>query len=543
MHPMATWLSRLALAGLVLVNIDALAAQLAFLTPPASPRPLAWEVEEPSPGDRRFGPNRLLFSEGIWTALWTGDPYERGQASAALSKDLDQSLEAELLETFERAVPSALGRFAIIRGVALGMHDIDAYFLPDQLAEIQGFTDTNEDPLAHLGPAYTRKIFYHAIHDIGQALVDSPLVVTACTGFMAGGPATPDGHWLLARNFDFDGGSGFDALKVVTFVAPDQGIPYVSVSFAGMTGVMTGVNREGVAVALQAGASGTPVRLGMPMTLIAQEILSSAASLDQAQAILERRRGLVAENVLVVDGEAGQAALFEVTPERVERVDVDGALSVSNHFRSPALLEDEVNVVRKAEGTTVPRLARMEELVAESYGQLDMASAVRVLQDRRGPGGVDLPRGHRWAIDADIATHSVVIDATARRIWVSRFPNTAGGYVGYDLEDGLAGVLRPVEVVPAGDPQATLDVHQSRALVREAAQQSPPEAERLARQALALNPGHPEPLQALATALIAQGRDAEAAPLVRQALDAPPEHAHQVRELEAMLAADSIPVP
>jgi isopenicillin-N N-acyltransferase-like protein len=523
------------LLALALLNLDTLAAHLVYLVPPVEPRPLAWELEEPTPGDRRYGPNRLLWSEGIWSALLTGDPYERGQAGAVLTHDLDQALEAELLETFERAVPSALGRFAILRGVGLGMHDIDAHFLPDQLEEIQGFTDTIEDPLSHLGPAYTRRIFYHALHDIGQALVDSPLVVTACTGFMAGGPATADGHWLLARNFDFDGGRGFDEQKIVAFVVPDEGIPYATVTFAGMTGVMSGVNSEGIAIALQAGASDAPARLGMPMTLIAQEIMSSAASLEEAQAILDGRRGLVAENVLVVDGDAGQAALFEVTPDQVERIDVRQTLAVSNHFRSPALADHEINTLRKAEGTTLPRLARMEERVAQAHGQLDMATAVELLRDRRGPGDLPLAPGHRQAIDADIATHSVVIDATDRTIWVSRSPNTAGGYVAYELEEALAGTLRPVEAVAARDIQATLAVHRSRELVRAARTQSPSEAEALARQALALNPEHPEALQALATALQAQGKDAEALPLIRRALEAPPEHAHQVRELETML--------
>ena len=81
-------------------------------------------------------------------------------------------------------------------------------------------------------------------------------------------------------------------------------------------------------------------------------------------------------------------------------------------------------------------------------------------------------------------------------------------------------------------------MHRARGLVRAAAEAEPDEAERLAREALALAPGHPEALQALAEALAAQGRRAEAAATARQALAAPPEHAREVRELQALLEAE-----
>jgi tetratricopeptide (TPR) repeat protein len=153
-------------------------------------------------------------------------------------------------------------------------------------------------------------------------------------------------------------------------------------------------------------------------------------------------------------------------------------------------------------------------------------------------GDVTLPRGHRHALDADVATHSVVFDATERVLWVSRSPNTAGGYVGWSLDDALAGDIRPREVVPAGDVAATLAVHRARRLVREAAGAGPVEAEHLAREALDLAPGHPQALAALAEALAAQGRRDEAVAAARQALATPPEHAYEVRALQALLEGE-----
>jgi len=530
------WVGRLAWLALLGLSVDVLLGQLFYLSPPPGPTP-EHHLEQVSAAEHRFGPHRLLRSQGVHTAYLEGDPWQRGYGAGVLTATMDERLEQELLETFERAVPSAFARFAIVRGAIMGLPGLDEWLLPEQRREIAGYVAGTGEHRDWLAPGYTRKVYYHAVHDIGQALVDSPMV-HACTGFMAGPGYTADGHWLLARNFDFDGGRRFDQDKLITFVVPSQGIPFVSVSFASFSGVLSGMNAEGLALALQAGASTPPTAAGMPMGFIAREILQHASSLDEAEAILRDRQAFVAENILVVDGEAGDAALFEVTPERVERLPVQGAMGVSNHFRAEVFADLPINVERMAEGTTVPRLARMEELLAQHRGALDTPRAAEILMDRAGLGGAELPRGHRHAIDADIVTHSVVFDATARSFWVSRSPNTAGGYVAYDLDDALAGGIQPVDVMASGDLDATLGVHRGRKLLRRVEGVDPHEAEALARQALALMPGHPEALQALAQALMDQGRADEARPLAQWALDTPPEHGHQIRELRALLGLE-----
>jgi hypothetical protein len=406
---------------------------------------------------------------------------------------------------------------------------LDETITPEHLAEIWGVSQAIEDPYDWLGDQYSRKVYYHALHDLGQAFVDTPLVV-ACSGFMAGPGSTRDGHWLLARNFDFDGGSVFDRDKVLVFRTPENGIPNVSVAFAGMVGVVSGMNAEGLALAANAGASDAPIRMGMPMSLILRQVLEHASSLDEAEAILRQSKGFVSELIMVVDGDAGEAALFELTPDQVERIAVDGDMGVTNHFRHPAYAEDRKNQERQATITTVPRLARLEELLETYRGQLDLTTATTILRDRSAVGGRALPPGHRHSLDADIATHSVIMDATTRTIWVSRYPNAAGGYVSFQLDEALAGQLDPVAVIGPRDVQQTLDVHRGRNLVRQADGLSPDRAEPLLEQALVLMPGHPWPLLELAKVRAAQGRLADAQALIEQARVVPPEYPEHLQE-------------
>jgi isopenicillin-N N-acyltransferase-like protein len=82
---------------------------------------------------------------------------------------------------------------------------------------------------------------------------------------------------------------------------------------------------------------------------------------------------------------------------------------------------------------------------------------VAILRDKRGPGSTELPLGHRSAIDALIATHSVLMDTTARILWVSEGPHATGRFVEFDLAELLdlsyspPETSEPVEALPA-DP-------------------------------------------------------------------------------------------
>jgi hypothetical protein len=142
-------------------------------------------------------------------------------------------------------------------------------------------------------------------------------------------------------------------------------------------------------------------------------------------------------------------------------------LIVTNHFRT-GLRMDPADARVRATTTTLARFARLEEQLSRAAapdprterGRVAAQTAVSILRDRRGPGDAPLPLGDRRALDALIATHSVVADATAGVLYVSEGPHTLGRYVRFDLAELLRGAppaRAPVaESLPAdpllGDP-------------------------------------------------------------------------------------------
>jgi hypothetical protein len=339
---------------------------------------------------------------------------------------------------------------------------------------------------------------------------------------------------LLARNFDFDGGRFFDEDKAVVVVKREGTIPFVHVAIVGLSGAVSGINQAGIAVAVLAGASDASIHPRAPMIFILREILEQARSLDDVHRILETRRGFVSEGILAVDGTHGEGAIFEVTPEDVDRLPVGEAGALSNHFRG-ARAGDEANRLRMEEGTSVARLARMQELVAA--GPLDTRRAAAILRDRAAVGGAPLPGGHEAAINADIASHGVIIDATARTLLVSVYPNLSGVFVEFELDALLEGALEGELSIPVEAPELTWKVRRARELTSLAEGQPPASAVVTLRRAVALHHGDGDAMLALGEALLREGQPAEAAALARAVLATPPERAKQRREAEALLTA------
>jgi isopenicillin-N N-acyltransferase-like protein len=165
---------------------------------------------------------------------------------------------------------------------------------------------------------------------------------------------------------------------------------------------------------------------------------------DEAIAIVEARKAMVSHILLLSDA-TGAGAVIERAPGEpihVRRIEGD-SLAVTNHFEGP-LAGDEKNVSIRKNTSTLPRRARLDELL-EGVKGLTPEGMAGILRDKKGVGGVDAPLGNRGTIDAIIATHAVVMDGTAKVIWVSEGPHLMGRFIRFDLGKLLDPNYEPAE--------------------------------------------------------------------------------------------------
>ncbi|HSO41168.1 MAG TPA: C45 family peptidase [Labilithrix sp.] len=447
------------LIALGLVLLAPLAAHLVVdrvthLEPPAI-RAVALTMSE-SDGVRRAGAGWSVV-RGVRIAHLAGTPEEIGTEHSTLLRDRMIANEAIVWDGFKDVVPFGPARVLLFDAGRYRYRHVEAGFPEarrrEVAAEAAAFTP---DPFARHMATYPRMVFLHSLYDIALSFEHSPLL--GCTAFGLGPEATGDGHALFARAFDFEAADVFDRDKAV-FVVREQGkIPFASVAWPGLVGVVTGMNAEGVAVAVNGGRAREPSTTGMPVAFSLREALEEAHDTTEAIAVLSRQSVMVSHLVFVGDAK-GHYAVVERAPGIAPfvRESTDPArIAVTNHFEGP-LGGDPRDVRVRETTTTLPRRARADELVlAVGAHAGSVKGAVAMLRDHACAGGEACPLGDRRTLDAFIATHGVVFDLTARAAWVSVGPHLSGAFVKIDLaaivstKEGVVPTAE-LETIPADD--------------------------------------------------------------------------------------------
>jgi hypothetical protein len=444
-----------------------------------------------------------------------GEPYALGYAQARLGSRLLLEQEDYMFGEMARYVPSRLAQAIVKLGVRLRYRHIPEHLPPARQEEFAGLADGLIDLHGDFLPAYHRIVFYHAIHDITQGLEHSPLL--GCSAFAASGAATPNGHLIIGRNFDFEGPEIFDRDKAVLFFRAAGKIPFASVAWAGMSGVVTGLNAEGIYVSINAARTDDKGKDGMPVEILVREVLESARSIDDVIARVGRTPVMVPDFYLVGDGKTGESAVIERSPTHLEvrrttQLHTDSTV-LTNHALTAAFAGDAENDRLRRYLTSGARLRRLDELVRRWHGAIDPKKALEILRDKKGAGGEPLGLGNRNTLDALIATHSVVVDATNLILWVGEGPHLLGRFRAFDLKHELSDEERPPPADLPEDPiagsdelhayqQAQAALHAAEHLVEV---QKPERALEEARKAEALEERLPEPHHLIADLLRARG--------------------------------------
>src|SRR4030095_16260608 len=161
---------------------------------------------------------------------------------------------------------------------------------------------------------------------------------------------------------------------------------------------------------------------------------------------------------VVADSRSPYLFRIEKSPRRFYTLKETQPTVVTNHLIGDTWGSDETNEFRKRESTTLYREARGRTLLrnVEATNPRNLEEYVlSMLRDKKDREGNPIPLGNRQAIDALIATHSVVYNGPNRILYVSQGPALSGPFLGYDLRRSFeermpvtAGRLAPDPVVP-----------------------------------------------------------------------------------------------
>ncbi len=384
------------------------------------------------------GDNFLLKNkQGLWELYVAGDAFQLGKIRGSLTQSLMQKQEAVFFKKVEQIVPSKFQQYIFRKFLAWYTRKMYLYLPEEYKAELYGLSQFSSHNFEEIGDPYIRLLYLHAAHDIGHAMKD--LMLVGCSSFAVWDDKTVDGELLIGRNFDFYVGDEFAEEKLIAFINPKEGYKFMSYSWGGMIGVVSGMNDQGLTVTINAGKSEIPLMAKTPISIVVREILQYASNIEEAIAIAKKRKVFVSEAIFVGSAKDRRAAIIEVSPDNfgVYEVENSDELICSNHFQSEAYKDDERNLQWIAESHSMYRFERMEELISEAH-KLDVPDAVAILRNKNGLHDKEIGYGNEKALNQLLAHHGIVFKPESKKVWVSSNPYQMGEFVAYDLDEVFA---------------------------------------------------------------------------------------------------------
>lgn len=394
------------------------------------------DFEVSKQGDSLFvcGDSWMKLNEyGLWELFVQGDPYTMGFKNGRLSQKLVHYQEEAFVAQIDELIPS---RFYLqFLRVFLGWfnRDLLSYVPNEYQLEVAGVSKSASSEFNFIAPPFQRIMSYHGAHDMGHALQSMCLV--GCTSFGLTNDYSVDSSLLIGRNFDFYAGDKFSENKIIAFMKPDKGYPFMSVTWGGMIGVVSGMNLEGLTITLNAEPTGIPAISKTPVSILARKILQYASTIDEAYAIAQQYETFVSESFLIGSGKENRFALIEKTPEKIALLEPkENYLAVTNHFLDSSMMLNQGDSLSNFVNASHYRLNRVEELI-DSTGGFSVQQVADLLRDRKGAKGANIGLGNEKAINQLIAHHGIIFKPGEKKVWISAAPFQLGAFVAYDLDD------------------------------------------------------------------------------------------------------------
>src|SRR5450432_2455206 len=344
---------------------------------------LSWQRTEVSPGFYTLKNNWFRKSKsGLFELYVEGRPFDRGIVNGKLTKELIRLQEDYFNAQINKMIPSGFYRHFLKYVVGWFNRDLDKHITEEYKEEIYGISFSASDKYNYIGSNYQRILNYHAAHDIGHALQNLALV--GCTSFGTWDAKSQDSTMIIGRNFDFYVGDKFAEDKLVAFINPSEGYKFMSVTWGGFIGAVSGMNEKGLTVTINADKTKIPSGSATPVSLVAREILQYAKNISEAYQIAKKRKMFVSESFLVGSAADNKAVIIEKTPDALDMYDPHKNFIVcANHFQSNGLAHTKSNREQMNESASPYRYKRLMKLL-DTNGKNTVQKTVDILRDRKG---------------------------------------------------------------------------------------------------------------------------------------------------------------
>ena len=368
---------------------------------------------------------------GIWEMYVEGKPFERGVINGKLSQELVQKQEEAFVDQIAKLIPSKSYQHFLKYLIGFFNKNLPKNLTEEQKLEIYGVSQAASHEFDFIGTPYQRILNYHGAHDIGHALQNFALV--GCSSFSTWNDKSQDSTLITGRNFDFYVGDKFAEDKLLLFCNPTKGYKFMIVTWGGFTGVVSGMNLEGLSITLNASKSSIPTGTAEPVSLIAREILQYAKNIDDAIKIAKSRKSFVSESFMISSAADNKTIIIEKTPDvTAVAYPTSNEIICTNHYQSKELLNTDKNEEQIKQSASEYRYQRIKELLNKTDKNTPQKTA-SILRNQFGLNDLFIGYGNEKAVNQLICHHSIIFEPKKKIVWVSTHPWQLGEYIAYDL--------------------------------------------------------------------------------------------------------------
>jgi tetratricopeptide (TPR) repeat protein len=383
-----------------------------------------------------YGDSRLTRDGRIWRLHLEGSPEEIGDARGRLTARLFEELDDLVQARVDARYGAWLEGWTTTMLTRWDYRGADRHLGDPYRRELAAVAAAMPEAQSGRASAYHRLFLYQSFDSLAARLEDVIVEGSAFAATRRRSGSEP-GNLVVGRSLWFDIGHDVELDRIVTVVRADGRYPFVSVGWAGLVGVVTGVNARGIFVALNPARTDDPLEEGAPLPIVLRRVLEEADTLEHAIDILENAELRTSGIVLVADGVQRKSAVVELAPRdredrRVVRGTDDPIVWATDHMLREPFERDLQNDWVRRYSSSGYRYDRLGQLL-HAAEEIDAVQAVAILRDRRGIEGAALGLGNPNALENLAVSQAVVVDVTAMVMWVGEGPSALGRFQAFDL--------------------------------------------------------------------------------------------------------------
>ncbi|MES2200235.1 MAG: C45 family peptidase [Chlamydiota bacterium] len=251
-----------------------------------------------------------------------------------------------------------------------------------------------------------------------------------CCAVTVTGKASIDASLYHARLLDYAVGKDLQSSAVLLVAKPNNTIPFLSVTYAGFIGCITGMNAEKISLG-EIGGLGYGKWDGIPMSFLLRSLLEDASSLEEAKTILSSAKRTCEYYYIVGDGKVEQSFACYATPDQIKFLSSgkDYCITPSSSLEEDHLFLTEDPLPQNDHslffhqpkdtllltGTIAPeRYPILEKRISDHYGSIDAKALIDVIKQ---------------PVARPSNLHNAIFHPSSLRVWVAH-----AGPLGPELE-------------------------------------------------------------------------------------------------------------